>query len=88
MYKSYKLLTMTVNIKGGENETIEHLYKEVDGKLVPMNEAEAIFKMAKDFSTIGGNASVHAIKCILINPSGLIHKSNEYIKPSEPTVTE
>lgn len=87
MYKSFKLLIMTVNIKGGENETVEHLYKEVGGKLVPMTEAEAVFRMSKDFSTIGGNASVQAIKCILFDTNGNIHKAEEYIKPIEPTET-
>ena len=81
MFKSYKLLTMTVNVKGGESETIEHLYKEVDGQLVPMTEDEAILKMLKEVSTIGGNAATQSVKGILYNAEGNPVKEELVIKP-------
>lgn len=81
MYKSYKLLIFTVNVEGGENETVEHLYKEVNGQLVPMTEDEAILKMLKDTSTIGGNASTQSIKAILFDPNGDWIKIEEVTKP-------
>lgn len=80
MFKSYKLLTMTVNINGGENETIEHLYKEENGKLVPMTNSEAIFKLSKDFSTIGGNDKTKAIKCMLFDTNGDLLKTEFFDK--------
>ena len=80
MYKSYKLLTMTVNMKGGDSEEVEHLYKEVDGNLVPCTKEEAIFKMLSKTATVGGNPSTKAIKAYLINPSGNVEKTEEVIK--------
>ena len=49
-----------VNVKGGESETVEHLYKEVEGVNVPMTREESILKMLKDTSTIGGNPAVQS----------------------------
>lgn len=81
MYKSYKLVTFMVNTKGGESETVEHLYKEVDGVNVPMTEEESTFKMLKDTSTIGGNPNVQSIKTMLFNPDGNMIKVEEVDKP-------
>lgn len=80
MYKSFKLLIMTVNVNGGENETIEHLYVEKDGKLVPMTKDEAELKMLKDTSSIGGNPATKAIRAYLFNPNGDIEKFEEVVK--------
>lgn len=82
MYKSYKLLIMTVNTKGGENETIEHLYVEKDGKLVPMTKEEAEIKMLKDVATIGGNSATQAIKAYLYDTNGNQCKLEEVVKPT------
>lgn len=81
MYKSYKLVMFMVNVKGGESETVEHLYKEVDGVLVPMTEEEAILKTLKETSTIGGNPSTQSVKAMLFNASGDMIKIEEVIKP-------
>lgn len=90
MYKSYKLVMFIVNVKGGESETADHLYKEVDGKLVPMNEDESKLKMLSEVSRIGGNASTQSIKATLFNPNGDSIKTEEVIKPIvvEPTAEE
>lgn len=80
MYKSYKLVTFMVNTKGGESETVEHLYKEVDGVNVTMTEEESILKMLKDTSTIGGNPNVQSIKAMLFNPNGDMIKIEEIKK--------
>ena len=82
MYKSFKMLLMIVNTKGGESETVEHLYKEVDGKLVPMTEEEAKLKLLDTVSKTGGNALTQAIKGILFNPNGDEIKIEEIIKPT------
>lgn len=85
MYKSFKLVTFIVNVNGGESETAERLYKEVEGTLVPMTESEAILKMLKDTSTIGGNPSVQSIKAMLFNSDGNMIKVEEVTKPVTAT---
>lgn len=80
MYKSYKLLMFIVNPNGGESETVEHLYKEVDGTLVPMNENEAILDMLSKTASIGKNAKVQNVKAMLFNPKGDLIKIEEVIK--------
>lgn len=84
-YKSYKLVMFMVNVKGGESETVEHLYKEVDGKLVPMTETEAILKMLRETSAIGGNDEVQNVKAMLFNPDGNMIKTEEIMKAIQPT---
>ena len=81
MYKSFKLVMFMVNAKGGESETVEHLYKEVDKKLVPMTEEESIIKMFKEISTICGNDAVQNVKAMLFNPDGNLFKVEEVKKP-------
>lgn len=73
---------MTVNTNGGESETVEHLYKEVEGQLVPCTESESILKMLDKASKIGGNGATKAVKCMLFNPNGDIIKIEEVIKDS------
>lgn len=85
MYKSYKIVMFIVNPNGGESETVEHLYKEVEGTLVPMNENEAILDMLSKTATIGKNAKVQSVKSMLFNPKGDLIKTEEVIKD---TVTE
>lgn len=80
MYKSYKLVMFIVNPSGGESETVEHLYHEVDGKLVPMNENEAILETLSKTSSIGKNPKVQNVKSLLFNPNGDIIKIEEVIK--------
>ena len=80
MYKSYKLVMFIVNPSGGESETVEHLYNEVDGKLVPMNENEAILELLSKTSTTGKNAKVQSVKAMLFNPNGDLIKIEEIIK--------
>lgn len=88
-YKSYKLVMFIVNPKGGESETVEHLYKEVNGELIPMTEDEAILKMLKETSTVGGNDKVQNVKAMLFNPDGNMIKVEEVKKPvSIPVVSE
>ena len=70
MYKSYKLVMFILNVKGGESETVEHLYHEVDGTLVPMNENEAILEMLSKTAKIGGNPATQIVKSFLFNPNG------------------
>lgn len=82
MYKSYKLVMFMVNINGGESETVDHLYKEVDGKLVPMTESEAVLETLSKTSKLGGNPSVQNVLAILFNPNGAIVKTEEVIKPT------
>lgn len=82
MYKSYKLVIFMVNAKGGESETVDHLYKEVEGSLVPMNENEAILKMLSETSKLGGNSAVQSIKSMLFDPNGDLIKIEEVIKDS------
>ena len=81
MYKSFKLVMFMVNAKGGESETVEHLYKEVNEKLIPMTEEESILKMLKEISTIGGNDTVQNVKAMLFNPDGNLFKVEEVKKP-------
>ena len=81
MYESFKLVIFMVNTNGGESETVEHLYKEVDGKLVPMTEEEATLKMLKETSTVGGNDKVQNVKAMLFNPNGDMIKTEEVRKP-------
>lgn len=90
MYKSYKIVMFIVNPKGGESETVEHLYKEVDGKLVPMTEEEAKLDMLSKTSTTGKNDKVQSVKAMLFNPKGDLIKIEEVIKPIvvEPTAEE
>lgn len=90
MYKSYKIVMFIVNVKGGESETVEHLYKEVEGKLVPMNEDEAILDMLDKTAKFGKNASVQHVKAMLFSPNGDSIKTEEVIKPIvvEPTAEE
>ena len=76
MYKSFKLVTFIINVNGGESETVEHLYKEVEGTLVPMTESEAILKMLKNTSTIGENPSIQ----MLFNSDGNMIKVEEVTK--------
>lgn len=73
-----------VNVKGGESETVTHLYKEVDGTLVPMTESESVLKMLSEVSKIGGNASTQSVKAILYNPNGEAIKIEEIKKDFEP----
>lgn len=80
MYKSYKLVIFMVNAKGGESETVDHLYKEVDGSLVPMDENEAILKMLSETARIGGNPSVQRVKAMLFDTNGGLIKIEEVIK--------
>lgn len=87
MYKTYKLLTLTLNTKGGEAQEIESLTKEVEGKLVPCTKAESELKMASKISTVGGNPATQSIKCFLITPEGNISKIDEIIK-NAPIVEE
>lgn len=86
MYNNYKLVTLMLNVKGGESQTIDGLTKEVNGKLVPMNRTEAELKMYGDISKIGGNPAVKSIKCFLISPDGENIKEVEVEKDIEPTV--
>lgn len=81
MYKSYKLVTFLVNPNGGESETVEHLYKEVDGKNVPCTKEESIIKFYKKLSDMGASNYVQAIKCMLFDTNGSMIKSDELIKP-------
>ncbi len=77
-----------VNAKGGESETVTHLYKEVDGQLVPMTEEESILKMLKETSTIGGNDATQNVKAMLFNPDGNLIKVEEVKKPIPTPVVE
>lgn len=81
MYKSFKLVTFIVNPNGGESETVEHLYKEVDGKNVPCTREESIVKFHKKLSDNGDSPYVRAIKCMLFDDNGGMIKSDELIKP-------
>ena len=56
-YKSYKLVMFMVNVNGGESETVEHLYKEVDGSNVPMTEDGKV-DFSKDFFNKSTNLTV------------------------------
>lgn len=87
MYKSYKLVMLILNVKGGESETVEHLYKEVDGVLVPMNENEATLDMLDKTSKLGKNASVQNVKAMLFNPNGDLVKIEE-VKEAHAPQTE
>lgn len=87
-YKSYKLVMFMVNVNGGESETVEHLYKEVDGKNVPMTEEQSILKMLKETSTIGGNDAVQNVKAMLYNPEGNMIKVEEVKKPTTTPVID
>lgn len=80
MYNNYKLVTLTLNTKGGEAQEIESLTKEVEGKLVPCTKAEAELKMANKLSTVGGNPATQSIKCFLIDADGSLVKTDEIIK--------
>lgn len=84
MYKSYKILTMTVNVKGGEDEKVDHLYKEVEGKLVPMTENESILEMLDRTAKLGKNASVQHVRALLINPNGEVIRTEEVKNAHEP----
>ena len=85
MYKSYKLVIFMVNVNGGESETVENLYKEVEGTSVPMTESEAILKMLKNASSIGYNPAVQSIKAMLFNADGNLIKVEEITKPVTAT---
>lgn len=79
MYKSYKLVMFVVNTKGGESETVEHLYKEVNGTLVPMKENEAILEMLSQTSKTGKNSAVQRVKALLFNTEGNLIKIEEVV---------
>ena len=85
MYKSFKLVMFIVSTKGGESETVEHLYHEVDGVLVPMNEDEAILEMLSKTSKQGSNASTSRVKAMLFNADGNLIKVEEVNKPVSVT---
>ena len=87
-YKSYKLVMFMVNAKGGESETVTHLYKEVNGELVPMTEEESILKMLKETSTIGGNDATLNVKAMLFNADGNMIKVEEVKKPTTTPVID
>ena len=80
MYKSYKLVVFMVNVNGGESETVEHLYKEVEGASVPMTKSEAVLKMLKEVSSIGGNPAIQSIRAILFDLTGDMIKIEEVTK--------
>lgn len=80
MYNNYKLVTLTLNVKGGEAQEIEAMTKEVDGKVVPCTKAEAEIKFLNKLSSVGGNPATKSIKCFLFDADGLLVKSDEIIK--------
>lgn len=81
MYKNFKLVTLILNVKGGESQTIESLTKEVDGVIVPKEEYEAELEMFKKLNSVGSNSATQSIRCMLLNPNGDIIKVEEVTKP-------
>lgn len=69
-YKYYRLVSIIVNAKGGESETIEKMTKEVDGKVVPCDFEEAKRKMWKALNQVGGNPSTHTMECYILGFDG------------------
>ena len=82
MYVYYRLLTLTLNTSGGSSETIEKMTKEVDGTVVPCTKEEALVKFYNKLSTVGGNKSTQAIKCMLFDDNGGLIKVEELVKPT------
>lgn len=70
MFNNYKLVTLTLNTKGGEAQTIEAMTKEVDGEIVPCTPKEAKLKFLNKLSSVGGNPATQNIKCILLDDNG------------------
>lgn len=81
MYKTFKLLTFTLNTSGGAAEVIEAMTKEVDGVVVPCTKEEALVKLYNKISSVGGNKATQAIKVMLFDAEGGMIKSEELIKP-------
>lgn len=81
MYNNYKLVTLTLNTKGGESQTIESLTKEVDGTIVPCTKEEALLKFFNKLSSVGGNPATQSIKCLLLDDNGGLVKAEELVKP-------
>lgn len=80
MYKYYSFTLFTLNTKGGAEITSEKCTKEVDGNIVPCNEAESILKMLDKVSKVGGNPSTQNVKALLFSPNGGLIKEEEVIK--------
>lgn len=80
-YNTYKLVTITKNMNDGDAINSEALNKEVEGKLVPCTENEAILRCLNKASTVGGNPATQAVKCLLLNPEGNVIKIEEVENP-------
>lgn len=80
MYNYFSLVTFTLNTSGGAEIVLEKLTKEVDGNVVPCDEAESILKLHDKMTKVGGNKATQDIKCVLFNPNGDIIKIDEVIK--------
>lgn len=82
MYNNYKLVTLTLNVKGGESQTIEAMTKEVDGAIVPCTKEEAMLKLYNKISSVGGNPATQAIRVMLLDDNGGLIKVEELVKPT------
>lgn len=81
MYQYFSLVTLTLNTKGNAEIVLEKCTKEVEGVSVICTKEEAELKLYDKMSKTGGNASVQAIKCMLLDTTGGVIKVEELVKP-------